>query len=132
MTLFRGRSSIGRAPALQAGGRRFDPVRLHDRSLVLIYLSCGGCSNPVNITATGSSTITVEGVHFGVLADDAIVTDATASINLTGTSNVQIIGNLIAANATIDLTGSSRLTVGELVARTIGLVGSSTIESRYD
>ena len=25
----RGRSSIGRAPALQAGGRRFDPVRLH-------------------------------------------------------------------------------------------------------
>lgn len=27
--LFRGRSSAGRAPALQAGGRRFDPVRLH-------------------------------------------------------------------------------------------------------
>ena len=25
----RGRSSAGRAPALQAGGRRFDPVRLH-------------------------------------------------------------------------------------------------------
>jgi hypothetical protein len=25
----RGRSSVGRAPALQAGGRRFDPVRLH-------------------------------------------------------------------------------------------------------
>ena len=25
----RGRSSIGRAPALQAGGRRFDPVRHH-------------------------------------------------------------------------------------------------------
>ncbi len=25
----RGRSSIGRAPALQAGGRRFDSVRLH-------------------------------------------------------------------------------------------------------
>lgn len=24
-----GRSSAGRAPALQAGGRRFDPVRLH-------------------------------------------------------------------------------------------------------
>ncbi len=34
-----GRSSIGRAPALQAGGRRFDPGRLHhvDRSQV-----CGG------------------------------------------------------------------------------------------
>lgn len=27
--VFRGRSSAGRAPALQAGGRRFDPVRLH-------------------------------------------------------------------------------------------------------
>ena len=27
----RGRSSAGRAPALQAGGRRFDPVRLHQR-----------------------------------------------------------------------------------------------------
>ena len=25
----RGRSSAGRAPALQAGGRQFDPVRLH-------------------------------------------------------------------------------------------------------
>ena len=25
----RGRSSVGRAPALQAGGRRFDPARLH-------------------------------------------------------------------------------------------------------
>ena len=25
----RGCSSVGRAPALQAGGRRFDPVRLH-------------------------------------------------------------------------------------------------------
>ncbi len=25
----RGCSSIGRAPALQAGGRRFDPVQLH-------------------------------------------------------------------------------------------------------
>ncbi len=24
-----GRSSVGRAPALQAGGRRFKPVRLH-------------------------------------------------------------------------------------------------------
>jgi hypothetical protein len=24
-----GRSSVGRAPALQAGGRRFDPVWLH-------------------------------------------------------------------------------------------------------
>ena len=27
----RGCSSIGRAPALQAGGRRFDPVQLHQR-----------------------------------------------------------------------------------------------------
>lgn len=29
LNCFRGRSSAGRAPALQAGGRRFDPVRLH-------------------------------------------------------------------------------------------------------
>ena len=28
----RGCSSVGRAPALQAGGRRFDPVRLHQRA----------------------------------------------------------------------------------------------------
>ena len=29
----RGCSSIGRAPALQAGGRRFDPVQLHQVSI---------------------------------------------------------------------------------------------------
>ena len=28
----RGRSSVGRAPALQAGGRRFETVRLHQVS----------------------------------------------------------------------------------------------------
>ena len=67
-----------------------------------------------------------------MLADDTIVTDTAASINLNGTSSVRIIGNLIGANATIDLTGSSRLTVGEVVARTVDLAGSSTLESRYD
>ena len=30
-----GRSSAGRAPALQAGGRRFDPVRLHQAFVLL-------------------------------------------------------------------------------------------------
>src|SRR6266511_1548274 len=30
----RGRSSVGRAPALQAGGRRFESARLHHRALV--------------------------------------------------------------------------------------------------
>ncbi len=30
----RGCSSIGRAPALQAGGRRFDPVQLHQSSSI--------------------------------------------------------------------------------------------------
>src|SRR5262249_11440936 len=30
----RGHSSVGRAPALQAGGRRFDPVWLHQRDAV--------------------------------------------------------------------------------------------------
>src|ERR1700730_110645 len=34
----RGHSSVGRAPALQAGGRRFDPVWLHQT--VLIEDSC--------------------------------------------------------------------------------------------
>ena len=29
-----GRSSAGRAPALQAGGQRFDPARLHHKNLV--------------------------------------------------------------------------------------------------
>ena len=30
--VYRGISSAGRAPALQAGGRRFDPVILHHKS----------------------------------------------------------------------------------------------------
>ena len=29
ITLIRGRSSFGRAPVLHAGGRQFEPVRLH-------------------------------------------------------------------------------------------------------
>ncbi len=29
LTIFRGLSSAGRAPALHAGGQRFDPARLH-------------------------------------------------------------------------------------------------------
>ncbi len=33
---FRGRSSAGRAPALQAGGRRFDPVRLHHLKVIIM------------------------------------------------------------------------------------------------
>ena len=33
--MIRGCSSAGRAPALQAGGRRFDPVQLHHHVLVL-------------------------------------------------------------------------------------------------
>jgi hypothetical protein len=43
----RGCSSIGRAPALQAGGRRFDPVQLHQvegaagRVLRLGSIGCG-------------------------------------------------------------------------------------------
>jgi hypothetical protein len=34
LTSVRGRSSAGRAPALQAGGHRFDPVRLHHPTLL--------------------------------------------------------------------------------------------------
>ena len=35
----RGLSSAGRAPALQAGGRRFDPDRLHHLKLCTIALN---------------------------------------------------------------------------------------------
>ena len=35
-----GHSSVGRAPALQAGGRRFDPDRLH-HEMVKDHLSPG-------------------------------------------------------------------------------------------
>ena len=35
--LLRGRSSVGRAVALQAIGRRFDPVRLHQLALKLFF-----------------------------------------------------------------------------------------------
>ena len=34
----RGVSSAGRAPALQAGGRRFDPVILHQKMIALMVL----------------------------------------------------------------------------------------------
>ena len=37
VTGFWGRSSAGRAPALQAGGRRFEPVRLHGSVGVLVW-----------------------------------------------------------------------------------------------
>src|SRR5438309_2318129 len=32
-----GRSSVGRAPALHADGRRFEPARLHKRTLTVEY-----------------------------------------------------------------------------------------------
>ena len=44
----RGHSSVGRAPALQAGGRRFDPVWLHQffrRSMTTAYLRCAVVMN---------------------------------------------------------------------------------------
>ena len=37
----RGRSSAGRAPALQAGGQRFDPARLHPRAIFQSRLDGG-------------------------------------------------------------------------------------------
>ena len=40
----RGISSAGRAPALQAGGRRFDPVILHQQLIKLMHLA-GGIQN---------------------------------------------------------------------------------------
>ena len=38
----RGCSSVGRAPALQAGGRRFDPVQLHQFSISRASATSGG------------------------------------------------------------------------------------------
>ena len=38
--LIRGRSSAGRAPALQAGGRQFDSVRLHQRQVAAAKSRC--------------------------------------------------------------------------------------------
>jgi hypothetical protein len=48
--LDRGRSSAGRAPALQAGGRRFDPVRLHQAPS-----SQGRCDAGLAMPGDGSS-----------------------------------------------------------------------------
>ena len=36
MRLARGLSSVGRAPALQAGGQRFEPVRLHHSPTLVV------------------------------------------------------------------------------------------------
>ena len=47
----RGHSSAGRAPALQAGGRRFDPVWLHqpvDRQVLLLRLHDVDMSSETN------------------------------------------------------------------------------------
>ena len=46
-TDFWGYSSAGRAPALQAGGQRFDPAYLHQAAL-------GGCKNSLITRATGT------------------------------------------------------------------------------
>ena len=45
MQIPRGISSAGRAPALQAGGRRFDPVILHQTTLVVKNHSAARCYN---------------------------------------------------------------------------------------
>ena len=42
MRLVRGRSSAGRAPALQAGGHRFDPVRLHQGFGLAVAIGADG------------------------------------------------------------------------------------------
>ena len=99
---------------------------------VLVFLTCGGCANPVGLNATGSSTVGLEGTHPAVLAGDALVVDGVATVSVSGQSAIRIIGNLVASGATVNLSGGSRLTVSELVARTIDLAGNSVLESRYD
>jgi hypothetical protein len=52
----RGRSSAGRAPALQAGGRRFESARLHNRRSCAIFRSRTlreGCGTPYGHPLTG-------------------------------------------------------------------------------
>ena len=50
-TYIRGCSSIGRAPALQAGGRRFDSVQLHQLSDQLILFADGHLFQVSGITS---------------------------------------------------------------------------------
>ena len=51
----RGLSSIGRAPALQAGGRGFDSRRLHVKKLLtLILASVGGYALFKKVTAANA------------------------------------------------------------------------------
>ena len=44
-----GNSSAGRAPALQAGGRRFDPVILHQSSMPSVRFRVSGISRALCI-----------------------------------------------------------------------------------
>ena len=56
---YRGCSSVGRAPALQAGGHRFDPDWLHQLYLPAVHRLCpchGRCVHPeCNADRTGAS-----------------------------------------------------------------------------
>jgi hypothetical protein len=75
--MIRGISSAGRAPALQAGGRRFDPVILHQ------YFDFGHASNrlivgvsdlasPVVVNSIGCRSLTIHRVEISVVSGNAL------------------------------------------------------------
>ena len=49
-----GLSSAGRAPALQAGGQRFDPARLHHFIVYFVYVSSLCCGRPLGLASPAS------------------------------------------------------------------------------
>ena len=63
---YRGHSSIGRAPALQAGGRRFDPVWLHQPSLAERSEGC-------RAGAKGEGGLLCRELRLGALSAHALV-----------------------------------------------------------
>ncbi len=58
-----GFSSSGRAPALQAGGERFDPVNLHQFSLVL-WCELNVCDRSVSRQLKSGKRIYIQAVAF--------------------------------------------------------------------
>ncbi|MDK2985611.1 MAG: hypothetical protein PWQ96_1253, partial [Clostridia bacterium] len=44
-------SSVGRAPALQAGGHKFEPCTAHQKSMELKKVSCFFCLSPLFISS---------------------------------------------------------------------------------
>ena len=63
----RGRSSIGRAPALQAGGCRFDPDRLHSLQQKYLRLDVEGRFRPQTGVLAVNASICCRQAHWTLL-----------------------------------------------------------------